>query len=213
MFERDGCDPLIPILAKEVAAKLSKIARDVTISRLKIWYYDTHAPCCYFLGDVLTERGRAKCLAESGRNALYEIWDRVGSIEFGIGEDDDSPSIPMLAKVYEMMCSDQDKDEQSSRILAQKLSWRLNETDWLQHGSVTDDFIVYAQNGTDSGCDTYEDLIESVPTQKIQMLRQRDLVGPGASYTNMKRFASPARWAEIVEYGEKYRHPKDCGTS
>lgn len=216
MFERDVCEPLVPLLVKEIADKLSRIPRDTNLCRLKIWYYDTCAPCCYFLGDALTEVDRTKYLAELGKNALDEIWLEGSTYNFGIGDTRGTRSFDLLASVYRMMCSD-DSDEfkqghLARRAIVQKVAMQLNSIDLTGSYNVTDDFVAYAQNGTDVGCDTYEDLIESFPPQKIQMLRQRELLGPGASYTAMKRYEPPSRWAEIVEHGENYRHPKDCGT-
>ncbi len=217
MFERDVCEPLIPVLVKEITDHLSTIARDVTLCRLKMWYYDTCAPCCYYLGDALTEEDREKYLAESGKDALYEIWEGERTFDFGIGETPNSQSFDLLASVYRMMSSDDlgefKRGHVARRSIVHKVAMQLNSIDLTCFCCVTDDFIAYAQNGTDDGIDTYEDLIESVPHHKIEMLRQRELLGPGASHTDMKRYASLARWAEIVEYGEQHRHPRDCGTN
>jgi hypothetical protein len=175
-------DKLIPLLIDETLRAASQRTTDSPLARLKFWYYDTCAPQCYFLAHAITESERQTILDQRGRNALYDIWDGTGSIEFDIGIDESTPAFGLLARVYEFMCSPEDRHQQASRHLAQQLSRKLNELDWSSHCPVTDDFVVYAQNGTDYGCDCYEDLCASVPEAKLRLLRDRRLLGPDSDY-------------------------------
>jgi hypothetical protein len=184
LFER-----LLPLLVDETLAQVRALSLDGPLARLKLWYYDTHAPACYFLAHGITQRERQRMLDNDGREALYQIWDGTGSIEFEIGLS--GASRPLLEQVYERMAYDPDEGgelqegeygESLSGVLAQMFARRLNEIDWAQYCAVTDDFIVYSQNGTDYGCYCYEDLCASVPTEKLDLLRSRRLMGPGEQY-------------------------------
>ena len=44
----------VPILADEVFAIAKRLRTSSPMFRLKFWYYDNHAPCCYFLAHGLT---------------------------------------------------------------------------------------------------------------------------------------------------------------
>jgi hypothetical protein len=186
----------VPILADEVCATAMRLRVSSPMFRLKFWYYDTHAPCCYFLAHGLTAADRDDSLRHDGINAGYNIWDQTGSIEFDIGDlsERETPSKAFMAKAYEYMSMDRNERNAAgltddalvmSRLIAQRLSWHLNQLNWQKVCSVTDDFIVYAQNGTDYGCDCYEDIVASVPGQKLELLRQRGFMGQGDRYSSI----------------------------
>ena len=187
MSNHELFDALVPLLVDEVLEKLSRLETDSPLCRLKFWYYDTCAPSCYYLAEGLTEVQRSQLLTDQGRNALYEIWDGgSGNVEFDLGGQPDSPTHSLLARVYSLMSSD-DLDEmgqghEGRRALVQKVALQLNAMDLSTKYSVTDDFVAYAQNGTDYGCDTYEDICASVPESKLELLRSRKLMGPGERY-------------------------------
>ena len=116
-------------------------------------------------------------------------------MEVTVGLKDESRCKPYFAQAYEMMgLSVQERKianlceqaNEASRLLAQALSRHLNELDWSEVCPVSDDFIVYAQNGTDRGCDGYEDLIASVPKQKLELLIARGFMGAGSAYDSIE---------------------------
>ncbi len=72
-----------------------------------------------------------------------------------------------------------------SRRLPSALSWHLNSIEWERGMQCYDDFIVYAQNGTDYGCNCYQDLVASVPGQKLELLRSRGFLGQGRRYSTV----------------------------
>jgi hypothetical protein len=187
---------VVPILADEVFAIATRLRTPSPMFRLKFWYYDTCAPCCYFLAHGLTASERDDILRYDGINAGSNLWNRMGSIEFDVGDlsERETPSKALMAKAYEYMAMDSDERNAAgltadalvmSRLIAQSLSWHLNQVKWQQVCSVTDDFIVYAQNGTDYGCDCYEDIVASVPGQKLELLRSRGFLGLGERYSNV----------------------------
>lgn len=203
----------VPILADEVCAIAMRLRTSSPMFRLKFWYYDTCAPCCYFLAHGLTAVERDDILRHDGINAGYEIWDKTGSIEFDIGDliERETHSKAIMAKAYMYMSMDRqernaagltDDARVMSRLIAQRLSWHLNQLNWQNVCSVTDDFIVYAQNGTDYGCDCYEDMVASVPGQKLELLRQRGFLGQGARYSSIAagiETRSPQVWVNSYE--------------
>ena len=185
----------LPIMVSEVLAHAKELKLSSPLARLKFWYYDTCAPKCYFIGSALTEADRVRILRDDGVNAAYNLWNGSGSIEITVGLKDESQCTPYFAQAYEMMgLSAQEREnanlsEQAnevSRLLAQALSRHLNKLDWSEVCSVTDDFIVYAQNGTDRGCDCYEDITASVPKQKLELLIARGLMGEGSNYDSIE---------------------------
>ncbi|MFN7735297.1 MAG: hypothetical protein ACK5O8_04210, partial [Pirellula sp.] len=143
----------VPALADEVLAAAMRLRISSPMFRLKLWYYDTHAPCCYFLAHGLTVAERDDILRYDGINAGYNIWDQTGSIEFDIGDlsERETPSKPFMAKAYEFMSMDRSARNAAgltddalviSRLIAQRLSWHLNQLSWQNVCNVTDDFIV-----------------------------------------------------------------------
>lgn len=186
----------VPMLAAEVCTIAKRLRISSPMFRLKFWYYDTCAPCCYFMAHGLTASERDDILRHDGISAGYNIWDQTGSIEFQIGDfsEQETPSKAIMAKAYAYMSMGREERKAAgltddalvmSRLIAQRLSWHLNQLDWQNVCSVTDDFIVYAQNGTDYGCDCYEDIVASVPRQKLELLRQRGFLGEGSRYTSI----------------------------
>lgn len=199
----------LPSMATEVVAQARRLRIDSPLCRLKFWYYDTCAPSCYLLGDALRAADRERIVATEGINAGDQLWDGSGPIEISVGLSDDSPCTSVLAKAYNAMCMDASELHAAglpesaaymSRWLAQSLSRYLNEPGWDTVCPVTDDFIVYAQNGTDYGCDCYEDIVASVPSEKLDLLRSRGFLGHGDYYSDIAATSEtpsemlPARW-------------------
>lgn len=176
-MQSDLIEELVPELSQATIEGMKELSLDSPIARVKFWYYDTSASECYFLADVLTLKEREELLASNGTDALEDIWNENGSKEFEVDGRGNPRSQELLVAYYKVL----EQDEKATQLLAQRLSWRLNETG-VDGVAVTDDFIAYAQNGTDYGCDCYEDLIASVPEAKLELLRARKLMGSGENY-------------------------------
>ena len=188
-------DESLSLMVSEVVEQAENLKLSSPLARLKFWYYDTSAPKCYFSGSAITEADRVRILRDDGINAAYNLWDGPGSIEITVGLKDESQCKSYFSQAYEMMSlSAQERkianlSEQAnevSRLISQALSRHLNQFDWSEVCSVTDDFIVYAQNGTDRGCDCYADIVASVPKQKLELLIARGLMGAGHNYDSIK---------------------------
>jgi hypothetical protein len=208
-------DSLANALCVEVPKLVAERFPDTELCRLKLWYYDTSAPEYYFLAEPMRSTYRTELLQAKGQDALSYLWDNPdpGAKEFIIG-DETSPSARAFEEVNQWRRAEKlAVADERLRQFACDVCLKLNALHWPKYLKVTDDFIVYAQNGTDYGVDNYKDLIESVPIAKIERLRDNQLFGPGAEYTKMQEFCSPERWCEVLDYAERMRHPKDCGTN
>jgi len=204
---------VVPLLAEEVFAVVTRLRTPSPMFRLTFRYYDTCAPSCYFLAHGLTASERDDILRYDGINAGSNLWNKTGSIEFDVGDLSEraTPSKALMTKAYEYMAMDSDEHNAAgladdacvmSRLIAQSLSRHLNQVEWHEVCSVTDDFIVYPQNGTDYGCDCYEDIVASVPGKKLDLLRSRGFLGLGERYSSVAAGTEkrpPAIWVNSYQ--------------
>jgi hypothetical protein len=115
---------------------------------------------------------------------LYKLW-WPGEVADGDGggrsEPAEKAAIPELQQrtlQYLQLAQDtQEFDYDELRRLLCRVARRLNERDWARTISVTDDFIVAPVDGT-GDCDFDVDLRESVPSEKLELLRSRELIVP-----------------------------------
>jgi hypothetical protein len=172
----DPFPPLLPLLIDEIPRTLGAEAGRKRLCRVILWYYDTSAPCCYFLADAMPDSYRRK---DVRRGYLTDYAsDQKPRIEAMIGTDPALPSYSLFAKVYQLLCTKGRMDESFARLrtFAQDVCGKLNRTDWSPFCSVTGDFVIYPQNGTDYYCGTEEDIGASIPTAKKKLLRSRGLL-------------------------------------
>lgn len=166
-------DELVPLLAEDTFSALGNAHSDSPYVRLKLYYYDTHAPSCYLLGYALTDAGRSSIMGSDGPGALRNIWCDDKNVEVELGLSGAPRLLQLLADLYDLMGN----DESLSRELATRLSMHLNAVKWPEIVSIADDFVSYPANGTDHGCDVYEDIRNSVPAKKLSLWRSRGFLG------------------------------------
>jgi len=166
---------LVPLLAEDTFSALANAHCDSPIVRLKLYYYDTHAPSCYLLGYALTETCRSSIMETDGPEALRNLWCDDKSVEVELGLSGERRMLQLLADLYDLMC----ESESLSRELATRLSIHLNSIKWPETVSTADDFVAYPTNGTDHGCDVYEDICNCVPAEKLSLWRSRGFLGEG----------------------------------
>jgi hypothetical protein len=177
----DPFSPLLPLLTDEIPRLVGAAAKRDRLCRVILWYYDTSAPCCYFLADAMRDTFRTREFAGGKHGTRYLTWydhePYKTWIQPMIGRDAASPSFPLFAKIYALLCTDGCMDEPLARFrtFAQRVAFELNMVDWSRHCPVTDDFVVYPQNGTDYGCGTAEDIALSIPLAKRELLTARGL--------------------------------------
>src|SRR5262249_11548387 len=63
------------------------------------------------------------------------------------------------------------------REAIQRVAAGLNRLDWRKYASVTDDFVVFSADGSNSFCDDYGEMVASVPSRKLDRLRSQSLLG------------------------------------
>jgi hypothetical protein len=69
------------------------------------------------------------------------------------------------------------------REMVQRVSARLNRIAWHSHAPVTDDFVVFPADGSHTFCADYEEMLASVPAERVDMLRARKLLGTDEWWT------------------------------
>src|SRR5579872_2776905 len=149
MRTHDPFGALLPLLVDEIPRAVGVVAKGEPICRIILWYYDTSAPCCYFLADAIpaSHSGRV-----AGRFYLQNHSpEGAKRIEAMIGHDPALPSFSLFAQVYQLLCTKGQMDAafERFRTFAQSLALELNGVDWSPHCCVTDDFVIYPLNGTD----------------------------------------------------------------
>lgn len=166
-------ESLVGPLVQETALAFSKLAFASPVVRFRVEYYDTCAPAAYFLCHALTAREREEILSSVGEEALRMIWDSHRGTEIILGRSDATK--PLLAKLYEQLCAE--PNATLTRKMATRLCETLNTILWPENLQVADEFIAYSANGTDHGCDVYEDICNAVPDEKRELLSQLGLMG------------------------------------
>lgn len=170
-------EELVPLLAQEAIAAFEQQSFASPVVRLKLYYYDTCAPSCYFLGHALTAADRTAIMESDGPNALETLWRRDRGAEVMLGTSEGTRTSALLTSLYEMMS--EEEDASLSRQLATRLCVYLNSLAWPSSLTISDDFVAYPTNGTDHGCDVYDDICNAIPAGTLVLLRDRGFLGEG----------------------------------
>lgn len=204
---------LANILYQEIPRSIAQIASPVELCNVKLRYFDTSAPAFYYDACPMRTTFRNELLITKGRDALFYVWDE--GVDKGVKNFDvpaaDSPARAICKQIQRWRCDDETIGEGRDllRQFVCGLCRRLNQLPWHTFATVSDDFVIYPQNGTDSGIDCYEDIIESIPIEKIRLLRERELLGPGRSYCSRRVGSTPEQWTDALKYGANRLHPLD----
>jgi hypothetical protein len=183
--EPDPFESLVPLLVDAIPRSIAALKTTKPLCSLRIYYYDTHAPCTYLLLKPVSAECRAMVLATKGESALYCFW---GSGE-GTGDGPDvnlsgpAPIQRLFARVYGLLCEDESTYMGRFRGMLQRVARELNVNDWRPICPVTDDFVVVPADGSMHFGDDYEDIVQSVPAERVQLLRARGLLGPEDDWT------------------------------
>ncbi len=180
MRESDVFDRLVPLLAVAIPDAVASRRITEQICRLRVYYYDTHAPCTYLLLKPATAEWRTRLLAKRG--------DSAGAYYWMSGEDGgDLPDIQLMgpepisdlfSKVYELLCEDEVKYMIPFREALQRVCYELNGKDWRNVCLVTDDFVVVPADGSMHFANDSPDIVRSVPQHRLDLLRSRELGPP-----------------------------------
>jgi hypothetical protein len=111
----DPFTPLLPLLTDEIPRALGAEAGRKRLCRAFLWYYDTSAPCCYFLADAMCDSYRRKDVSR-GYLTDHASDPKKPRIEALIGTDPALPSYSLFAKVYQLLCTKGRMDESFARL-------------------------------------------------------------------------------------------------
>ena len=139
----------------------------------------------------MSEKHRTKLVAEHGSDAPYYLWasseeERDGEIDLpgdDTSKDTHAEITRLFQSVYELLSDDDNDDDPQVAFqqMLQRVCRELNEKDWSTYCDVTDDFVIAPADGSQyfGGDEDYNDLINSIPADRLALLRNRGLLGPG----------------------------------
>jgi Leucine Rich repeats (2 copies) len=191
--KRDPFTPLRSILIEAIPQAVAALRAGESLCALRICCYDTHAPCAYLQLRTISEECRRGVVSKHGRDAPYYLW--AAGENCGEAKTDLPPTHPfgeahqrmqaLFAVVYELLCEDESGAMAAYRKMLQEVATELNAKDWKQLCSVTDDFVVAPADGSQHFADDFHDLVNSIPADRLTLLRSRGLLGP------------PGRWSQL----------------
>lgn len=173
-------ESLVPLLVDAVPRLVSAQQISKPLCRLRLYYYDTHAPCTYVLLALASVDIRTEFAAKYGEDARRYLWaDGCEEKNAGYGVMLDGPGEiqRLFAQVYELLCESEEKYMIPFRTMLQRVAWELNLRDWRDVCPVTDDFVVIPADGSVHFGD-FGDIIHSIPSEKLHLLRSRGLGPP-----------------------------------
>jgi hypothetical protein len=203
VFERLAAR-LIDAIPQSIAAL--RLAEPVCC--LRVYYYDTHAPCAYLLLKPVEEAFRSKLLVEAGRSALFYLWasgeGKGDGPEAILGQAETDPeTADLLQRVYQLLSEDEDRFMPPYRMALQRLSYQLNSNDWARICRVTEDFVVVPADGSQHFADELDDITNSIPPARLDLLRSRGLLGPDKQWDRRPGYSyagdEPSETARTVE--------------
>lgn len=168
-------------LMDEIPKAVKNACRDEIFYCLRIYYDGTDTPREDFATRLrlLKQDHRQACLASGSEPAwvLY-LADETDCEEHGpdLSLADSEQIRGLCGRVYQRMCEDELFHLKQLRRTVQRVAKKLNCLDWSPYCKVTDDFIVYAADGSHTFCDDFVEMARSVPLRRILMLRFRKLI-------------------------------------
>jgi hypothetical protein len=183
------------ILLKIEALLVSHIPKVVKAAKLRepvyclrIWYngtdsLETAVPWLM----LVKESTRKSFIRKHGKKAPYYIWcadeatndESTNTVQSFNVQIDNEELVKQYGLWYEHLCDlDDDEELQPFREMSQRVAAKLNTLDWSAIVPVTDDFVVFPADGSHTFCDDLGDLNASVPEERLNLLRSRNLLGP-----------------------------------
>jgi hypothetical protein len=168
---------LAPLLVEAIPQVVACRRPPRSLCRLRVYYYDTHAPCTYLVLQPATADWRAELLARHGKKAPLHYWASWADGGDLPGIDLDGPGrlAELFEDVYTLLCEDEAKHMVAFRDMLQRMCGELNNRDWHSFCPVTDDFVVVPADGSAYFTDDQPDIVRSIPTARLELLRSRGL--------------------------------------
>lgn len=186
----NGADPLAAVengLVGLIPRRVQALGLREPMYCLRVWYYGTDTG-----GDrvpsltLCPEAARRKVLAKKGHKVPHYLWC---ADELGAGRRDAEIGDPAVAAMcrrwYAHVPKELPEDEQlrPMREMVQRVATRLNHLSWSAYAPVTDDFVVFAADASHTFCADYEEMLASVPPERVALLRSRGMLGTREWYT------------------------------
>jgi hypothetical protein len=192
--QRSGGDDLLFRLEERLIALIPKRVAALGIREpvysLRIWYYGTDVPSDERVPSLMLpkEATRQSILSQRGPKAPHYLWcaDELDTREQSyLGRIEDKELSALCRQWYDLERGSRPETEElrAIREMAQRVSARLNRIAWRSHAPVTDDFVVFPADGSHTFCADYEEMLASVPAERVDMLRARKLLGTGEWWT------------------------------
>lgn len=153
---------------------------------LRIWYFGTDVLPGERTPSLMLpkEAWRRRMLTERGENAPYSIWcaDEIYNFRDAayFAELADSTINEMVAEWYSQM-PDRELPDDNDLIpfqgMVRRVAARLSQLDWSKNAAVSSDFVVMAADGSHSFGGDYEEMVASVPAERIDQFLSRRLLG------------------------------------
>ena len=172
---------LVSLAPGAVAAIRDEIVEPVY--SLRIWYHGTDS-----YGDLSPslmlprESIRRERLLTKGRQAPHHIWcaDELTGIGTAYWADLNNARVSELCSIWfgQLTVALEEREGLLPvREAVQLACQRLNAIDWRRYASITDDFIVFPADASHTFCNDYDEMIASVPAEKIERLRSQKMLG------------------------------------
>jgi hypothetical protein len=171
---------LVTAIPKAMAGQ--KVPQPICI--LRLYYYDTHAPCTYLLLRTISKKLRAKILKDDGLDTLWSPGEDPGEGQIIFPDEpplkDQMPIAKLFEQVYELLSESEEDNMPKFQQMLRKVCMKLNGISWSQHCEVTEDFVVAPGDGSRffGGDEDDTDVIASVPADKLETLRSYELFFP-----------------------------------
>jgi hypothetical protein len=136
---------------------------------------------------MLSSDGRRReALAKRGESAPHYLWcaDELSGGDFSADIRD--PSVTALCRRWYAQLSGRQTEEEEllpMRQMVQRVATRLNCLSWKEYVPVTDDFVVFPADASHTFCADYDEMMASVPADRIELLRSRKMLGTRYWYT------------------------------
>lgn len=195
MPKPDPFDQLHAILIQEIPREVKSLKAPGPFAALRIVGYDTSVPDPSVGIMTISEGRRKEIVSRRGNFAPYYLW------AFGEDPEDGRAHLPPLrysptwkdrlialrkvnrqlrAVFVEITRQLEDDEERGMAVYCrclQGVARELNAMDWNQICPVTDDFVVAAAEGRPEGT-IIDDLVGSIPADRLELLRRRRFLGP-----------------------------------
>jgi hypothetical protein len=157
---------------------------------LRNWYYGTDMLPTERVPTLMLpkESTRQRVLSARGPKAPHYLWcaDELSSREHSyLGGIEDEELSALCRKWYDQDWGRRPETEELRPIreMAQRVSAQLNRIAWHRYAPVTDDFVVFPADGSHTFCGDYEEMLASVPVERLDLLRARKLLGASTWWT------------------------------